>query len=297
MIALLLATVCAALFSILFKVFKKNSIDTNPAIVYNYLAAVVLSLLFSYDSGNAMVNPVGMEWFFPALAIGVVFIGGMIAMSVCTVRTGVVISTVASRASMVIPILLNFLLIPGSEKPKWVVIGVMILAMSLIIWKKDEKSDGGYFSNVVDIMMPILVFLLFGLCSTFLKLVQYSISSRSDLTDSAINQQLSMVSCTIFISAMIVGLLLVIVDRQSSLSMMFKIKNILGGTALGACNFLSTYLLMVSMKSIDTELLFPVHNVGIVAICAIVGWGLYREKMKPHQIVGFIIAAIAICFI
>ncbi|MBO5952446.1 MAG: EamA family transporter [Bacteroidaceae bacterium] len=298
MIALILATLCAALFSILFKIFKQKSVDSMPAIVYNYLTAVVLSLLFSYNNGSEVINPVRTDWFVPALITGLFFILGLIALSVSTARVGVAVSTVSSRASMIIPILLNYMLIPGSEKPQWIAITVMLFAMFLIVWKRRDETVVGSTKGVAwDIIIPLSVFFLFGLCNAFLKLVQYSISSNLNLTDNAVNSQLSMVTFTIFISASFIGLLFVVFDKQYYLGMMLKMKNLLGGIALGASNFFCTYLLMIAMKSINAEILFPVHNVGIVAIGAIAGWGFYHEKMKPHQIIGFLIAVISICFL
>lgn len=298
MIALILATICAALFSILFKIFKLKSIDTMPAIIYNYLAATVLSLVFSYNGSNGFVNPVQTDWFYPAIFTGLIFILGMMVLSVCTIRVGVAISTVSSRVSMIIPILVNYLFIPGSEKPQWIAIIVILFAMSLIVWQKRENSGSERGDkSVLDIIIPLSVFVMFGLSNSFLKLVQHSISSNSSLSDTSVNQQLSMVTFVIFISAAVMGGVFIIFNKKSKLAMMLKWKNILGGIALGASNFFCTYLLMVAMKSIKTELLFPLHNIGIVAIGVIAGWGFYHEKMKPHQIVGFVIAAIAICFL
>ncbi|MBO7246912.1 MAG: hypothetical protein J6V02_01015, partial [Bacteroidaceae bacterium] len=61
MIALILSTICAALISILFKIFKQRGVDSNPAIVYNYLTAMILGLILSIDTSNGIVNPVAME--------------------------------------------------------------------------------------------------------------------------------------------------------------------------------------------------------------------------------------------
>ena len=74
-------------------------------------------------------------------------------------------------------------------------------------------------------------------------------------------------------------------------------KNILGGASLGLINYGCTYTLMLSMKTIDSSLLFPIHNIGIVAIGAIVGWLAYGEKLKPHQVFGIILAAASIALL
>ena len=46
---LIIATVCAAMFSIFFKIFQLKDIDSLQAIFFNYLTAFVLGLLISFD--------------------------------------------------------------------------------------------------------------------------------------------------------------------------------------------------------------------------------------------------------
>ena len=67
--------------------------------------------------------------------------------------------------------------------------------------------------------------------------------------------------------------------------------------ALGIVNYFCTYTLMLSMKTIDSSFLFPVHNIGIVAIGAIVGWLAFNEKLRPHQILGIVLAAVSIALL
>lgn len=297
MIALIIATVCAALFSVLFKIFKSKNIDTIPAIVYNYLTAVVLSLMFSYNHENGFVNPIKESWFIYAILAGLIFFSGMMVLSYSTIKAGVVISTVCSRASMVIPIFVTYLCIPGTERPNWVAIVIMILAMFLIVWKGKSSNNETRQGAWSDMLLPLLVLVMFGLSNTCMKLMQYSISSRSDIAQELINQNLSMVTFTIFLSAMFIGVLTTIFSKEQRLSMLVRPRNILGGIALGTSNFLCTYTLMVAMKSITSHFLFPVHNFGVVALGALVGWGFYHEKMKVHQIVGFVTACITIFFL
>ena len=76
-----------------------------------------------------------------------------------------------------------------------------------------------------------------------------------------------------------------------------RFKNILGGAALGLINYFCTYTLMLAMKTIDSSLLFPLHNIGIVAIGALVGMWAFHEKMKPHQILGMVLAAVSIALL
>ena len=104
------------MFSILFKIFQLKGIDSLQAIFFNYITAFILGLIFSLH-GEIVVNPFKAKWFIPVVLLGFVFVAGMIMLSASTRRVGVAISTVSSRASMVIPIIVSYLFIAGSDAP------------------------------------------------------------------------------------------------------------------------------------------------------------------------------------
>ena len=96
---LIIATVCAAMFSIAFKIFQKKDIDSHQAIFFNYLTAFVLGLIGSLN-GQIVVNPLKADWIVSVIILGIIFMAGMVLLSASTRRVGVAISTVCSRASM-----------------------------------------------------------------------------------------------------------------------------------------------------------------------------------------------------
>src|SRR5574344_2655889 len=161
MIALIVATIGTAFFSIFFKIFQLKGRDSRQAIILNYLTAFILGCLmsFNFESG-IQVNPLKSDWLVYAILIGIVFYLGMVVLSGSTLRAGVTITTVCSRASMIIPILICFYFIPGSATPKWIPMLVALLSLFLIIYdgkeaKKDHMGIGKY-------LMPFLVFITFG---------------------------------------------------------------------------------------------------------------------------------------
>lgn len=293
MIALIVATICTAFFSIFFKIFQLKGIDSRQAIIFNYLTAFILGCLlsFNFESG-IQVNPLKSSWFVYAVLIGIVFYLGMVVLSGSTLRAGVTITTVCSRASMIIPILICFYFIPGSATPKWIPMIIALISLFLIIYdgkeaKKDHMGIGKY-------LMPFLVFITFGATNSCMKIMQHNISKANiDVPEYLVNQELSMLSATIFLSAMFTGIIYGSFGWKGKRTA-FQIKNLLGGIGLGACNFFCTYLLMISMKSIDSSFLFPFHNIGVVLIGALIGWLAFHEKLRPHQIIGMVLAIITI---
>lgn len=295
MIALIIATVCAALFSILFKIFQLSGIDSKQAIVFNYVTAFILGIALSLTkSGPVVVNPLTESWFPWALGLGIFFYLGMIFLSYSTKVSGVAVSTVASRASMIIPITVCFMFIAGSAQPKWLAIAVVLLGLALTVW---IKGKGGQSDSVIKkIVAPLSVFVCFGITNSGMKLLQNQISVSSNGLDSNIlNQKLSMLSAAIFMSALIVGTAIYFLGSKENRKP-FRVANLIGGISLGVVNYFCTYTLMIAMKTIDSSILFPFHNVGIVAIGTLVGWLCFKEKLTLQQVLGMVIAVAAICW-
>ncbi len=293
---LIIATICAAMFSISFKIFQRFNIDSHQAIFFNYMTAFILGVLFSLN-GEIVVNPIKADWFIPVIFLGLIFMAGMVVLSDSTRRVGVAISTVCSRASMVIPIIVTFLLIEGSAKPKWLIIALVLVAMSMTIWK--GKSDGaGHKLSLRDILAPVTVFLSFGLSNSAMKVLQYHITtSNAGRPEHEINSEISLATAGIFFFAMLICSYSFFKKGPDGKRVPVSFKNILGGASLGVINYGCTYTLMLSMKTIDSSLLFPIHNIGIVAIGAIVGWLAYGEKLRPHQVLGIVLAAVSIALL
>lgn len=288
---LIIATVCASLFSIFFKIFELKNIDSLKAIFYNYVTAFVIGIAQSYN-GSFVTNPLTAKWLGPVIFLGFIFIAGMVILSASTRKVGVAISTVCSRASMIIPIILSYIFVAGSKKPDWIAVALVIVGMSMTVWTGKQEQSGRKFS-ALDILIPFNVFLCFGLSNSINKIIQDRVvSARTGWPEEMINRELALVTAMIFLVAAILAAMPLIKLKTG-----FKWRNVVGGICFGIANYVCTYALMLAMKTIDSSILFPVHNLGIVAIGAIVGWLCFHEKMRPHQVVGIVIATGAICWL
>lgn len=294
---LIIATVLTAMFSIVFKIFHRQNIDANQAIFFNYLTAFVLGVLFSLH-GGAVVNPLKADWLIDVIILGFIFMAGMVMLSASTRRVGVAISTVCSRASMVIPIIVSYMFIEGSAKPKWLLICLVLVAMTLTIWT--DKPEGGHKYTLLDILAPVTVFIMFGASNAYLKVLQHRVTvndTAAGLSEQVINSEISLVTASVFFIAMLMCIYSFFKKGPNGKRSPLLLKNVVGGVVLGFVNYFCTYTLMLSMKTIDSSFLFPVHNIGIVAIGAIVGWLAFNEKLRPHQILGIVLAAVSIALL
>ncbi|HMU04738.1 MAG TPA: EamA family transporter [Saprospiraceae bacterium] len=77
-----------------------------------------------------------------------------------------------------------------------------------------------------------------------------------------------------------------------------KFKNLIGGIGLGIPNFFSIYLLLLSLQQgWGGSVVFPVNNVGVLVMAAFFGIVLFKERLVPLRIAGFILAILAIILI
>ena len=294
---LIIATVLTAMFSIVFKIYDRKGIDANQGIFFNYLTAFVLGTLFSLR-GEVVVNPLKSDWLIDVIVLGLIFMAGMVFLSASTKRVGVAISTVCSRASMVIPIIVSYMFIEGSAKPKWLLIGLVMIAMFLTIWTDKPESNHKY--TLLDILAPITVFLMFGASNAYLKVLQHRVTvndTAAGLSEQVINSEISLVTASVFFVAMLLCSYSFFKKGEDGKRSPILLKNVIGGVALGVINYFCTFTLMLAMKTIDSSLLFPIHNIGIVAIGAFVGWLAYGEKLRPHQVLGIVLAAVSIALL
>lgn len=301
MIALIIATIAVASFSLLLRLFQQFGVDSFKAILINYAVAFVWGYFLSMHSG--FVNPFHEKWFWMTLVLGLIFIRGMVLLDFSTKKIGVAISTVCSRASMVLTIIFCYLAIPGSERPRWLAIILALLALVLIICTDMRSVVHGSGKKWHVVVLAFVVFLIFGVSNSLLKWVQYVIDETYGAQgEDVVNQMNACAMSIVFITALLIGIGTEIYKRirsgqENTERKRMTWREVLGGFVLGSANFFGTYLLVVAMKDIDSSVLFPIHNAGIVALGAIVAWIAFGEKLSKTQIFGIIVSIVAIAWL
>ena len=98
----------------------------------------------------------------------------------------------------------------------------------------------------------------------------------------------------VFAGAFITGFILFGFQKE-----MYQWKNLLGGIVLGVPNYGSLYFLLQALKhsNFAPSILFPINNLGIVALSAIVGLVIFKEHFTKRKIIGFVLAIISIATI
>ena len=74
----------------------------------------------------------------------------------------------------------------------------------------------------------------------------------------------------------------------------FKMRNVIYGLSLGIPNYLSILFVLKSLNKMDSSLVFPILNIGVVVLSALIGWGYYKEHLSKLNWLGVILAITSI---
>ncbi|MBS4012207.1 MAG: EamA family transporter [Bacteroidetes bacterium] len=281
MIYLILAIFFSSGIAIIFKLFNKYGIHNTQAIIINYLLAVFAGY-FASRTNLSLPEILDKSWFYLAIVIGTAFITTFFIYAISSQKAGVAISAVASRMSVLIPVLIGIFVY--GEKISIIIIGGIALSLFAFFLILQKKS--GINVNYKYLILPIILFLGFGFNDSMLKHVQKFYIS--------INEYYIFLTLVFFV-ALILGLLLFLIENfRSKKRIKLEIKNLGAGIILGVFNFLSTYYFLKGMNFFESAIYFPVLNTGIVTVGAIAGRFLFKEEFTNKNWLGVVLAILAI---
>lgn len=281
MIYLLLSITASTCIFIIFKLFEKYNINTLQAIVVNYFVACLYGL-WSYDAPISVNSILDAEWLPGAFGLGFLFIAIFNIMAMTAQRNGLSVASVASKMSVIIPVIFGVYVYQesiGIQK----IIGIVLALISVYLTAAKPKST----KNVTKgLWLPILLFFGSGIIDTTIKYIE-----TTYLPDNGI----PIFSATIFTFAFIIGSFILILKALKT-SFKFQSKVLLGGSILGIANYFSMYYLLKALnhENIESSTLFTVNNVAIVMISTLLGLVLFKEHISKTNWLGITFAIISI---
>lgn len=304
MIYLISAIIFGSLFSVVFRVCQNLRIDCPQVILFNYIFAFVATAapaVFKIYTGDAHISDYsvhGSSYAFAALQ-GLLFVVGFSVMDRSTWRSGVAITTVAARASLVLPVILGWKMLSQPE-PKWIPVIMILVSVLLIVFTNDiQKHEGVKVSDKSDserkkraFWALVSVFLCFGFSDFCVKLSQHSVETRLAPGED-ITTHLDALMALIFLASSLISLLMCLI-RGSFKESPVNWKSIAGGVVLGLVNILCTGSSLRALSHMSTDLYYPLYNIGIVLVATLTGVLFFKEKIKWTQLAGFALAIAAI---
>jgi len=286
MIYLFVSIVCSTAIYAIFSLFGKYKVDTFQAIVVNYFVASGFGFWYTVSSGGGSYT-LTEPWLINAGIVGVLFITLFYIMAITSQRHGVTVTGIATKMSMVIPVFF-FLITDPDETWHWaklagIALGIIAVLLTTLSGKKQGKIS-------LAALTPVVLFVGSGLLDLFLALTEKNYLT----TDIAYTD---FVPVPFGVAATIGTIILVYrgIVHKSRL----KIKNIVAGLILGLVNYGSIYFLLKILGSglIDRSAAIPANNMGVVALSAIVGVVLFKEKLRARKLWGILLALVAIALL
>ena len=282
----LLLSICAStLIFVIFKVVGKRNINTLQTIVFNYFTAFTYGIL-SYDSSIIVSDIVQSKWFFGAIGLGFLFIAIFNVMALTAQRNGLSVASVASKMSVVIPII--FGLFFYNESLGWQkALGIILALIAVYLASYKIKTDQRF--SIKTLWLPIVLFLGSGTIDTSIKYIE-----TTYLADNGI----PIFSATIFFIAGVIGIGLLsakAIQKQFT----FDPKSIVSGIILGVVNYYSIYMLLKALnaENFESSTIFTVNNVAIVMLTTLIGLLMFKERLLTKNWIGIGIAILSIILV
>jgi len=285
LIYLLLSIASSTVIFVVFKLFDRFQIDRQQGIVGNYVVACLCGLIGAEDLSQ-LTAVFNRDWFPYALILGLLFITIFNLMAITTQRSGLSVVSVATKMSVVIPVL--FGLIYYKESLNALKLTGIVLAV-IAVYLASIKSRHGLKVARSNLIFPLLVFIGSGVIDSSIKFLEDSYVAADEVP---------LFSATIFAAAGLIGIAGVGLGRLKG-KVTFEPRNMLGGLALGIPNYFSIYFLVLALRSgiLESSGIFTVNNVAIVMTSTLTGILLFREKLTSRNWTGVVLAIISICLI
>ncbi|MEH6408182.1 MAG: DMT family transporter [Leeuwenhoekiella sp.] len=285
MIYLLLSILASSVIFLIFKLFAKFKVNNLQAIIFNYVFACITGI-FAYSKPINFHEILISGWLIGATLLGILFIVIFYLMAITTQRSGLSVVSVATKMSMVIPILFGALYY--KEEFGFLKLAGILLAFSAIYFASVKKKESIKIEKK-NLIFPLLVFLGSGIIDTSIKFLENSFVNKDDVP---------LFSATIFASAFLTGLLIITTQIVKN-TFKFEVKNLLGGIALGIPNYFSIYFIVQALRSgsLDSSTIFTINNVSIVLLSTFLGIVLFHERLLTKNWIGIVLAILSIILI
>jgi drug/metabolite transporter (DMT)-like permease len=281
MIYLFISVISSTAIFLTFKLSDRFNTDLIKLITVNYLVASVLGFSFIHYP-ISILKIFTSTWIPLSVLIGFLFILMFFLIGQSTRRSGIAVTTIAGKMSMVIPILFSVLYF--SEKSSFLKTFGLVLAVAAVFLSIYRPL--GKKKNLVLIVLPLIIFLGSGITDSIIKYAQNHYVSNSNTI---------LFSSVVFLSALVFGLLYIFFSPKN-ISKSVTISELIGGTILGIANFGSLYFFIKALNNskLESSVVFGLNNLCIVLLSILLGKIVFQEKLLKVNYLGIFMAISAI---
>ncbi|GAB4013323.1 hypothetical protein GCM10028808_32060 [Spirosoma migulaei] len=297
MLFLGLSIVLSVLLLLNFRVFPRYDVNTFQAIVFNYPVCFLTGLLL-LPAGQSFSIDFSQTWTWLAFGLGVGFILTFLLSGASTQRMGITATSLANNLSLVIPVCFSLFIFKAGGKMfdalNYLGLVMAVIAVGLSTYKKESpvaKSDLPTTSTSrrlgANVLLPVAVFLFYGATNTMINYMNIHYIPSADKT--------IQVTLTMVLGAIVAGLLMLVI-RLIQGKETFQPRNLIGAVTLGVPNFLSFYTLLLALSAFGSNgaFVYPLYNIGVIVLAALVAALFFREQLSTANKIGLALAILAI---
>lgn len=286
MIYLGLSIICSAFLILFFKVFERHAVPVFQGIVFNYWSAAICGFIFLPANSHVISSAAGVNpWLFLSVFLGMLFLNVFNLTGLVTLRFGVSTSSVAYKLGLVFPVILAFACY--HEGLNWLKgAGICLALVAVVLSSIKESAPAGHSAVKGLAFLPYLLFIGSGACDSFTQF-----ANKRYLMTGGINEFVAIV----FLSAAVTGTVILLWQLYRGTSKLVW-KSLVGGIALGIPNYLAFIFILRALATLSwgSSVIFPVNNLGTVAVASIVGFIVFKEKISKVNLLGLAFAAVSI---
>ena len=277
MLFLLLAITASTSIIVLFKIYSRLKINTYYTILVNYVVAAAFGFLS--ESGNyALAEIPAKPWFLLAVVAGLFFIVGFNLFALSAHQAGVALTGMASRMSLIVAVSAGLLVFgdkPGILRIAGIILGIVAFYFTFHRGQT-EKPDRKL------LLLPVALLIVHGFSDLLMKIgQQYYIGG-----------EFTLFLAVVFLAALVFGIAFLFIRKPGKVH--FTYKELASGIVIGLANWYSGYFLLLGLDIFDVSFVIPMINISIVAAASLIGYFVFREKLKALNWIGVALALLAI---
>ncbi|MHA6205777.1 EamA family transporter [Dyella soli] len=279
MIYVLMSVACSVLVSVLLKLARRLEVDVGQAIAWNYVATSALTAMVFHPSLDVLRSPQAPWLGFVGLGLLLPVI--FLALAASVRSAGIVRTDAAQRLSLLISLLAAFVLFGetlNAHRAAGIALG--LLALLCMVWKIDQRQGE---NGRPGWLWPLVVFAGFGAIDIMFK--------RIALAGTPFASSLQ----AMFALALLVAFALQLWRRWHD-RVRFTLRDAVAGALLGLANFGNIVFYVRGHQALPDHpsLVFASMNLGVVALGAVVGTLVFRERLSLVNALGLALALVAI---
>lgn len=282
-----------------FRLFPRYEINTFQAIVFNYPVCFLTGWLL-LPAGQSFTIDFSQTWTWLSLGLGVGFILTFLLSGASTQRMGITATSLANNLSLVIPVCFSLFVFrtgggaSGFDMLNYLGLVLAVIAVGLSTYKKEPPTDKQVDAEErksgrsgLTILLPVGVFLFYGATNTMINYMNLHYISSADKT--------VQVTLTMVLGAVVAGLCMLIV-RVIQGKETIQVKSLIGAVTLGVPNFLSFYTLLLALSAFGSNgaFVYPLYNIGVILLAALMATLFFREQLSTANKIGLGLAIVAI---